>query len=107
MYFSSGLIPTFILLTKLGFYNSRWVMIIPSLLSAYNVMVLRSAFGELSTELVESAQIDGANDWTILLRIGVSANRMSSVPNSTSSKKSTSRRISPAGSRCCRWLRTS
>lgn len=71
MYFSGGLIPTYILLTRLGFYNSRWVMIIPSLLSAYNVMVLRSAFSELSTELVESAQIDGANDWTILLKIGV------------------------------------
>jgi len=71
MYFSGGLIPTYILLTRLGFYNSRWVMIIPSLLSAYNVMVLRSAFSELSNELIESAQIDGANDWTILLRLGV------------------------------------
>lgn len=69
MYFSGGLIPTYILLTNMGFYNSRWVMIIPSLLSTYNVMVLRSAFSEMSTELIESAQIDGANDWVILLRL--------------------------------------
>ena len=46
-------------------------MVIPCLLSAYNVMVLRSAFGELSNELIESAEIDGANDWIILLKIGV------------------------------------
>ena len=71
MYFSGGLIPSYILLTRLGFYNSRWVMVIPCLLSAYNVMVLRSAFGELSNELIESAEIDGANDWIILLKIGV------------------------------------
>lgn len=71
MYFSGGLIPTYIFLTRMGFYNSRWVMIIPSLLSTYNVMVLRSAFSELSSEVIESAQIDGANDWTILVRLAV------------------------------------
>lgn len=71
MYFSGGLIPTYIFLTKMGFYNSRWVMIIPSLLSTYNVMVLRSAFSELSSEVIESAQIDGANDWTILVQLAI------------------------------------
>lgn len=71
MYFSGGLIPTYVLLTNMGFYNSRWVMIIPSLLSTYNVMVLRSGFSELSSEVVESAQIDGANDLTILLRLAI------------------------------------
>lgn len=71
MYFSGGLIPTYILLTQMGFYNSRWVMIIPCMLSTYNVMVLRSAFSELSSELIESAQIDGANDWTILFKLAI------------------------------------
>ncbi|MEG0271101.1 MAG: carbohydrate ABC transporter permease, partial [Clostridia bacterium] len=71
MYFSGGLIPTYMLLTSMGLYNSRWVMLIPSLLSTYNVMLLRSAFTDLSAELVESAQIDGANDWTILSRLAV------------------------------------
>lgn len=71
MYFSGGLIPSYVLLTSMGFYNSRWVMIIPCLLSTYNVMVLRSAFAELSNELIESAQIDGANDWVILFKLAV------------------------------------
>ncbi len=71
MYFSGGLIPTYVFLTSLGFYNSRWVMILPCLLSTYNVMVLRSAFSELSGELIESAQIDGANDWVILFKLAI------------------------------------
>ncbi|MDD6878365.1 MAG: carbohydrate ABC transporter permease [Clostridiaceae bacterium] len=71
MYFNGGLIPTYLLVTKLGFYNSRWVMIIPCLLSSYNVMVCRSAFSAVPEEVMESAQIDGANDIQILLRIAV------------------------------------
>ena len=63
MYFSGGMIPTYLLITKLGFYNSRWVMIIPSLLSTYNVMVCRSAFSAIPDEVIESAEIDGSNEW--------------------------------------------
>ena len=62
MYFSGGMIPTYLLITKLGFYNSRWVMIIPSLLSTYNVMVCRSAFSAIPDEVIESAEIDGSNE---------------------------------------------
>lgn len=71
MYFSGGLIPTYLLITNLGFYNSRWVMIIPSLLSTYNVMVCRSAFSNIPNEVIESAEIEGANDWQIFFRIAV------------------------------------
>ncbi len=71
MYFSGGLIPSYVLLTSMGFYNNRLVMLLPCLLSTYNVMVLRSAFSELSPDLIESAQIDGANDWTILCRLAI------------------------------------
>jgi putative aldouronate transport system permease protein len=71
MYFSGGLIPTYLLITNLGFYNSRWVMIIPSLLSTYNVMVCRSAFSNIPDEVIESAEIEGANDWQIFYRIAV------------------------------------
>ena len=71
MYFSGGLIPTYLLITNLGLYNSRWVMIIPSLLSTYNVMVCRSAFSAIPEEVIESAAIDGSNEWQTFLRIAV------------------------------------
>ena len=71
MYFSGGLIPFYIIVTSLGFYNSRWVMIIPSLVSAYNVMICRSAFESVSEELFENAALEGANDFYICGRIAV------------------------------------
>ena len=71
MYFSGGLIPIYIVVTKLGLYNSRWAMILPVLVSAYNVMICRSAFEAISEELFEEAAIEGANDFYILTRIAV------------------------------------
>lgn len=71
MYFSGGLIPSYLLISNLGFYNSRWVMIIPSLLSTYNLMVCRSAFAAIPDEVMESAKIDGANDWQTFSSIAV------------------------------------
>lgn len=71
MYFSAGLIPSYLLITSLGLYNSRWVMILPSLISTYNLMVCRSAFSAIPDELTESAEIDGANDLQFFLRVAV------------------------------------
>ena len=71
MDFSGGMRPTYLLITKLGFYNSRWVMIIPSLLSTYNVMVCRSAFSAIPDEVIESAEIDGSNEWQTFGHIAV------------------------------------
>ncbi len=69
MYFSGGIIPTYLLITRLGFYNSRWVMIIPRLLTVYYMMMCRSAFSGIPDEIFESAEIEGANDWQIFYRI--------------------------------------
>ena len=71
MYFSGGLIPVYIVITKLGLYDSRLVMIVPVLISAYNVMICRSAFEAISEELFEEAAIEGANDFYILTKIAV------------------------------------
>lgn len=71
MYFSGGLIPIYIVVTGLGLYNSRWAMILPVLLSAYNVMICRSAFESISEELFEEAALEGANDFTIMTKIAV------------------------------------
>ncbi|MCR5033250.1 MAG: carbohydrate ABC transporter permease [Lachnospiraceae bacterium] len=69
MYFSGGLIPIYIVVTKLGLYNSRWAMILPVLVSAYNVMICRSAYESISESLFEEAAIEGANDFYIMTRI--------------------------------------
>lgn len=52
-------------------FNSRWVMIIPGLLSTYNVMICRSAFSSIPDELIESAEIDGCNDLRTFARIAI------------------------------------
>ena len=69
MYFSAGMIPSYLVIRHLGLYNSRWVMILPSLVSTYNLMVCRSAFSAIPEELSESAAIDGANDLQYFVRI--------------------------------------
>jgi len=71
MYFSGGLIPLYIVITSLGLYNTRWVMVLPVLLSTWNVMICRAAFENIPNEVFESASIDGANDFTMLFRIAV------------------------------------
>lgn len=71
MYFSGGLIPIYIVVTGLGLYNSRWAMILPVLVSAYNVMICRSAFEAISEELFEEAALEGANDFVIMTKIAI------------------------------------
>ncbi|MBR4419891.1 MAG: carbohydrate ABC transporter permease [Clostridia bacterium] len=69
MFFGGGLIPTFMIIVKLGFYNSFLVYIIPSMYSVYNMIVLSSFFREIPEELRESAFLDGAGEWTIFTKI--------------------------------------
>lgn len=71
MYFSGGLIPTYIVVTSLGLYNSRAAMIVPVLCSAYNIMICRSAFEAIPEDLFEEAAIEGANDFQCLTKIAV------------------------------------
>lgn len=69
MLFSGGLIPTFILITKLGLYNTRWAMIIPGAVAVWNTIIARTFFVGIPDALAESAKLDGANDLVILFRI--------------------------------------
>ena len=71
MYFSGGLIPTYMLINDLGIANTRWVMLLPGAVSAYNLIIMRTYFAGIPTALEESAKIDGANDFTVLARIFV------------------------------------
>ncbi len=70
MFFSGGLIPTFLLVARsLGWINSPLALIIPSAIQTYNLIIMRTAFQEVPYELEEAARIDGANDFQILIRI--------------------------------------
>ena len=69
MYFSGGLIPTFLLMRDLGLINNFWVYILPLVISAYNVMVMRSFIENIPDSLIEAAKIDGASEYTILFKI--------------------------------------
>ncbi len=69
MYFSGGLVPLFLLVNGVGLYNSLWALIIPGLVSTYNIIVMRTSFMGIPRSLEESAVIDGASEFTILFRI--------------------------------------
>ncbi|MZE78983.1 carbohydrate ABC transporter permease [Streptomyces xinghaiensis] len=69
MFFSAGLIPTYLLVTGIGLQDSYWAMILPSAVSVFNILVLRAFFMNTAPELIDSARIDGAGEWRILLRI--------------------------------------
>ena len=72
MWFSGGLIPTYLLIKDLGLFNSRWVMIIPTALNVWNMIIVRTYFqSNISGELLESAQLDGCDDFKYLLKIAV------------------------------------
>jgi len=72
MYFSGGMIPSYILITKyLRLNNNFLALILPTAVSAYNLIVVRNFFSQIPESLEESARLDGAEDWTILFRIVV------------------------------------
>lgn len=69
MFFSGGMIPTYLLIRSLGLLNSFWVYIIPALLSYYDVIILMNFFRAVPVSLEESAKIDGAGYWRVFLQI--------------------------------------
>lgn len=70
MFFSGGLIPTYILMSKLHFLDSVWAMLIPGALSVYNMILVRTFFKNSVPEaLLEASQIDGCSDVTYFFRI--------------------------------------
>lgn len=69
MYVNGGMIPVYMLIRKLNLINSFWVYIFPGLISAFNVIILRSYIEGLPIALQESAKLDGANDFIIYARI--------------------------------------
>ena len=69
MYFSAGLLPWYLVLLNLGFAGSIWVMTVPSILSTFNMILMRNYFFTLPDALEESAKLDGAGDLRIMWQI--------------------------------------
>jgi len=69
MYFSGGTIPIYLNIKELGLLDTPWSLILPGMLSTYNMIILKSFFSALPKELEEAAIIDGANDFQVLLKV--------------------------------------
>jgi putative aldouronate transport system permease protein len=69
MFFSGGLIPFYLTVKALGLTNKLWSLILPSALSTYNMIIMRTAMAAVPDSIEESARLDGANDFTILFRV--------------------------------------
>ena len=69
MYVNGGMIPTFLLYKGLGLTNNFWVYVIPGMVSAFNMLVIRTYMNGIPDSLEESAQLDGAGYSTIFLKI--------------------------------------
>lgn len=69
MYFSGGMIPTYLTVKNMGLTGTVWSILLPGCVSVYNLIVLRTGFESIPESLIESAQMDGANEFTVLTRI--------------------------------------
>ncbi|MFJ7936673.1 carbohydrate ABC transporter permease [Sporosarcina sp. NPDC096371] len=69
IFFSGGLVPTYLLIRDLGMLNTFWVMIIPNAVAVWNIIIMRTFFQAIPQELEESANIDGAGNFRILWSI--------------------------------------
>lgn len=69
MYFSGGLVPTWLTVKNLGLYDTRWALILPTAVNTYNMILLTSYFRSIPESLEESVRMDGGGHFTILFRI--------------------------------------
>ena len=67
--FNGGIIPTYLIVKATGLIDTVWALIVPNAIWSFNVLVMKSFFENLPEELFESARIDGAHEWRILLQI--------------------------------------
>ena len=69
MIFNGGLIPTYLVMQRLNLVNNFWVLILPTVVSVYNMLIMKNFFESLPDSIEESAKIDGASTFTILGKI--------------------------------------
>ena len=69
MFFSGGMIPTFLVVKDLGMLDSIWAILCPGAVSTYNMILMRTFFMNIPDSLTEAAELDGCNDFGILFKI--------------------------------------
>jgi putative aldouronate transport system permease protein len=69
MFFTGGMIPTFLVVKSFGMMDTIWAMVLPGAVSTWNLLVMRTFFSDIPAELEESGRIDGLNDLGIFFRI--------------------------------------
>lgn len=69
MFFSAGMIPTYLVVSGLGLLDTYWALILPGAVSAFNILILRSFFMGIDKGILEAARLDGAGEFRILARI--------------------------------------
>lgn len=69
MLFNGGIIPTYMVVTKMGLINTIWSLILPGAVSVYNVILMMNFFRNIPGSLEEAALMDGASPWTVLFKI--------------------------------------
>ena len=69
MFFGGGMIPTFLVVKELGLLNTIWGILLPSAVSTYNMILMRTFFRQIPQSLVEAAELDGCRDFGVLFRI--------------------------------------
>jgi len=69
MLFSGGLIPTFLVVSRLGLYDTIWAILLTGAISQWNLIIVRTSMKAIPTSLEESAKIDGASHWQVFTRI--------------------------------------
>ena len=69
MLFGGGMIPSFLVYNAYGLYDSYWALILPALISPFNMIIIKNFFQELPQELEDAAFIDGCNDMQTFLKI--------------------------------------
>lgn len=69
MLFNAGVIPNFLLVKELGLYNTFAALVLPTMVSAFNLVVMRAFFMNLPEELYDAAKVDGAGDFRTLIRV--------------------------------------
>ena len=69
MFFNGGLIPNYVLINSLGFSNTIWAIVIPTAISVFNLLIMKTFFENIPDELEEAAVMDGSTTYGILLKI--------------------------------------
>ncbi|GIP34181.1 carbohydrate ABC transporter permease [Paenibacillus sp. J2TS4] len=69
MFFGGGMIPTFLVVRELGLVNTIWAMVLPGAISTWNLLIMRTFFAGIPSELEESGKIDGLSEIGIFFRI--------------------------------------